>query len=41
MSDHARFQKCSPKNNSFFSLTAIQMEGWKHKQLEVEGHKLT
>jgi hypothetical protein len=41
MSDHARFQKCSPENNLFFSLTAIQMEGWKLKQLEVEGHKPT
>jgi len=41
MSDHAHFWKCSLENNLFFFLTTIEMERWKLKQLEVEGHKPT
>jgi hypothetical protein len=41
MNVHARFLKCFLEDNSFLSLIAIQMVGWKFEQLEVKGHKPT
>jgi hypothetical protein len=38
---HAHFSRCSPKIDTLFFLTNVQMEGCKLEQLEVEGHKPT
>jgi len=41
MNVHARFSKCSPKNDPLVYLIVIQMEGWKLEYLQVEDHKPT
>lgn len=41
MNIHACSMKWSPKNDSFLSMTTIQMEGWKPKQFKIKGHEPT
>jgi hypothetical protein len=33
--------KCSSKNDSFLSITTIEMEAWNLEQFEVKGHEPT